>query len=172
VANILTAQQAANALRTTTTDARLLDLLPQVDLYIQNSTGRDWTQDDTKNAVAVSAATMLLVQWFENPSMVGTEGGSSYGLTAALAMLEAEALKYWKHVISGCNGAGSIPLPGAEIGDDVISLVGIYGVSGDQAAGFESVISVRGSIQQTSGSDLSGNVYVVITKSPADDVVP
>jgi len=172
MANILTAQQAANALRVGTTEARMLDLLPQVDLYIQNATGRNWTQDTTKNVTAISAATMLLVMWFENPTMIGMEGGSSHGLTSALAQLEAEALKYHKHVIAGGNGAGSIALPGANIGDDVISLVGIYGVSGSQVENFESEISVNGSIQQISGSDLSENIYVVIIKSPADDVVP
>ena len=175
MANILTAQQAANALRVGTTEARMLDLLPQVDLYIQNATGRNWTQDTTKNVTAISAATMLLVMWFENPSQYGsliTDAPLSFGLTSALAQLEAEALKYHKHVIAGGNGAGSIALPGANIGDDVISLVGIYGVSGSQVASFESEISVNRSIQQISGSDLSENIYVVIIKSPADDVVP
>jgi len=172
MANILTAAQAANALRTTTDDVRMLDLLPQVDDFIERATGRDWTQDTPKIPAAVSAATMLLVAWFENPSMIQTEGGSSYGLTSALSQLEAEALKYHKHVIGGSDGAGSIALPGADIGDSVIAVTGIYGVSGSQVASFETVISVRGSIQQISGSDLSEKIYVVILKSPADDVVP
>ena len=172
MANILTAQQAANALRTLTTDARMLDLLPQVDRFVQDGTGRDWTQDATKHATAVSAATMLLVQWYENPAMIGAEGVMPFGLTAALVQLEAEALKYRKYQFSGISGAGSISLPGAHEGDDVISLVGVYGVSGSQTASFEAEISEEGYIQQSSTSDLSENLYVVVLKSPQDDVVP
>ena len=89
--NILTAQQAANALRVETTDLRMLDILPQVDLFIQKATGRDWTQDGTINAVAISAATMLLVQCFDNPYMMGNEGWLHYCLSAALTQLEDEA---------------------------------------------------------------------------------
>ncbi len=71
--NILTLQQAANALHVNVNDARMIDLLPQVDKFIQDATGRDWTEDAEKNATAISAATMLLVMWFENPSMIGDE---------------------------------------------------------------------------------------------------
>ena len=46
--NILTAQQAANALRCDPTDVELLDLLPQVDSYLRNATGRDWTRQPDK----------------------------------------------------------------------------------------------------------------------------
>jgi hypothetical protein len=172
VANILTPQQAANALRVETTDARMLDLLPQVDLYIQNATGRNWTQDSAKNPVAISAATMLLVMWFDNPSMIGQEGALSHGLTAALAQLEVDALKYHRHTIVGLTGAGSIALPGANIGDHVVAITGIYGTSGSQVASFETVVSAAGALQQISGGDLSQNIYVVVTKSPAEDVVP
>jgi hypothetical protein len=172
VANILTAAQAANALRVETTDPRMLDLLPQVDLFIQSATGRDWTQDQTKHATAISAATMLLVQWYENPAMLGAEESLSFGLIAALAQLEAEALKYHSRAVAGLTGAGSILLPGAQLGDEVISVTGIYGVSGDQSANFESSISVAGLIQQSSTDDLSDNLYVVIWKSPAEDVIP
>jgi hypothetical protein len=168
--NILTAQQAANALRTTTTDARMLDLLPQVDAFVKRATGRDWAADATMNSIAVSAATMLLVMWYENPGMIGMEGVMPFGLTAALGQLEAEALKYRKHVFDGLNGAGAVSLPSVRRGDDVISLVGIYGVSGSQTANFESEISEDGQLQQTSTDDLSENVYAVIVKSPEDDV--
>ncbi len=164
--HILTVQEAANALRVETTDARMLDLLSQVDRFIQLATGRDWTQDTTKNPVA----TMLLVMWFDNPSMTGESGNMPFGLINALGQLEAEALKYRKYEFYGSNGAGSIALDGARVGDDVISLVGVYGVSGSQVSNFESEISVDGYLQQTSGSDLSENLYVAILKSPGEDV--
>lgn len=170
MSNILTVQKAANALRVDTDDPRLLDLLPQVDELIKRATGRDWAQDNTKNPVAISAATMLLVMFFENPGQIG-EAQIPFALTAALTQQEAEALKYRKVKFYGVSSAGGIAIDGACVGDDVISLVGIYGVSGSQVASFESKISIPGQIQQTSGSDLSDNLYVVILKSPEDDVI-
>lgn len=169
--NILTSAQAANALRVATSDSRLADLLPQVDAYIKNATGRDWTADQTIHSSAIAAATMLLVMWFDNPSMVGSEGSLSHGLTFQLSQLEAEALKYRKYQFYGASGAGGISVSGALVGDDVISLVGVYGASGSRVADFETEISEEGYIQQISGSDLSENLYVVILKSPKDDII-
>jgi len=171
MANILTAQQAANALRVEVGDLRMLDLLPQVDRFIERATGRDWTQDATKNVIAIAAATMLIVMWFDNPSQLGGEGNLPFGLNAALAQLEVEALRYRKTQFYGLSGVGSISIPGACVGDDVISLVGVYGSSGSQVSKFESKISVHGQLQQTNASNLSANLYVVILKSPAEDIV-
>jgi hypothetical protein len=56
------------------------------------------------------------------------------------------------------------------VGDVVLKLTGVYGVSGDQHMKFENTISVAHYIQQTDGSDLSGNLYVMVVKNPADDV--
>jgi hypothetical protein len=169
--NILTATQAANALRVSNTDVRLVDLLPQVDEYIKNATGHDWSLDATINPTAISAATLLIVQWFDNPSMIGTEGSLGHGLTAALTQLEALALKYRKSQFEGISGGGSIYLPGALKGDDVISLVGVYGLSGSQSSKFESEISEDDYILQTYSGDLSDNLFVVVLKSPKDDIV-
>lgn len=93
MANILTAAEAAIVLRCETSDPDMLALLPLVDAYVKNATGRDWTQDSTIYPEAKSAARMLLVQWHENPGMVG--GGQvplHFGLTSALVQLEAIAL--------------------------------------------------------------------------------
>jgi len=170
MANILTAAEAANFVRTDTSDATLLMLLPMVDEFIQRATGRDWAADSSINDVAKAAAGMLLVSWYDNPAQAGNEGVMPFGLTNVLSQLEAEALKYQKRTFAGSNGAGAISLPAAHLGDDVVSLVGIYGVSGSQVSSFEGTISVEGQIQQTSAGNLSGNLYVVILKSPADDV--
>lgn len=170
--NILTTSQGANALRVSTSDSRMADLLPQVDAYIEKATGRDWTADATIHPTAIAAATMLLVMWFDNPSMIGMEGSLQHGLTAALSQLEGEALKYRKYQFEGSSAAGDIYLPGALMGDDVISLVGVYGLSGDQSAKFESEISDDGYIAQTHTGDLSDNLFVVVLKSPRDDIVP
>lgn len=168
--NILTTAQAANALRTTIDDPRMLDLLPQIDKFIERSTGRDWTQDTSKHPTAVSAATMLLVQWFENPAMTGDSSLMTFGLTAALTILEAESLKYRKYEFEGRSTAGSILLPCAREGDAVIKLVGLYNASGDQTAAFESAVSEEHYLQQISTSDLSETIFAVVLKSPVDDI--
>jgi hypothetical protein len=168
--NILTAAEAANFIRTDATDAVMLMLLPQVDAIIKRATGRDWTTDSTINPVAKAAAGMLLVQYYENPSQMGTDMPLAFGLQNALAQLEAEALKYRRFMFYGSNGAGAIYVDGARVGDDVISLVGLYGATGDQSSKFESEISADYYLQQTSADDLSENIYAVTIKSPIDDV--
>src|SRR3989304_10206954 len=93
MANILTAAEGANVLRCLTTDALMVDLLPAVDAYIKNATGRDWALDTTIYAEAKAAARILLTLWHENPAMIGSAGALSGGLTACLAQLEAKALE-------------------------------------------------------------------------------
>jgi len=165
--NILTAAEAAQFVRTDASDAVLLMLLPIVDSYILNATGRDWTVDTTINNTAKNAAGQLIAFWYDNPASVGV---SPDGISAALMQLEAEALKYRKSVFYGRSGAGAIALADACVGDAVIKLVGVYGVSGDQSAKFEATITVKGQIQQSNGGDLSANIYAVILKNPAEDV--
>jgi hypothetical protein len=171
--HLLTAIEASQALRCDDSDTTMLGLLPLIDKYIERATGRDWTQDSTIDDTAKSAARMLLVQWFENPAMYASGFTSlDHGLSAVLGQLEAEALKYRKYEFAGRDGAGSIGLPGARIGDDVIKLIGVYGDEHDASDDFEDEISEINQIQQISASDLSENRYVVILKSPADDVQP
>ena len=170
MANILTAAEGANYLRTETTDAAMLMLLPMVDGFIQRATGRDWSQDTTINPVAKAAAGMLLVQWHENPGQMGSENALSFGLINVLAQLEAEALKYRKYQFYGLGGAGSVSIREAHIGDDVISVTGVYLSSGNQAAKFESKISYEGCLGQIVSDNLALHRFVVILKSPVDDV--
>ncbi len=142
-------------------------LLPLVDSYIENATGRDWTQDASISDTAKSAAGILLIAWYDDPSLTGQASPGVYG---PLVQLEAEAVKYRKYQFNGSNGAGPVQLTGALIGDVVQKLIGVYGSSGSQIAKFESTITVEGEIQQINPGDLSENIYVVILKSPADDV--
>lgn len=172
MANILTAAEAANFVRTDQSDAVMLMLLPMVDKFIQRATGRDWTADSTINDVAKAAAGLLLVQWYDNPAQAGIEGLIPFGLTNVLGQLEAEALKYRSFQFRGISTSGRIAVPCANFGDDVISLTGVYGVSGDQRSNFESEISVAGSLLQISTANLYSNLYVVILKSPGQDVIP
>ena len=173
MANILTSAEAAKFIRTDEADTVMLQLLPLVDDFIKNATGRDWTADGTINNTAKAAAGMLLVLWYDNPAQMqkGSESQLPFGLTNVLAQLHAQALKYRKYQFEGLSGAGDISLPGAMQGDDVISLVGVYGSTGDQSSKFESEISDTGYIAQTSSTDLTDKLYVVILKSPVDDVV-
>jgi len=170
MANILTAAEAASAIRVDASDADLLALLPLVDAFVNRATGRDWTQDGTINALAKNAARMLIVQWYDNPAQMGDGNALAFGLKNTLMQLESEALKYRKYEFEGVNGGGLIVLEGAREGDDVVKLVGVYGASGTQTDKFESEISEEGQILQTSTADLSEKHYVVILKSPADDV--
>jgi hypothetical protein len=89
---ILSETEAATVLRTTETDPNMLDLLPLVDAYIQRATGRDWAGDNEIRPEAKAAARMLLVRWHEDPGGMAAGGSLGFGLSAALAQLEAVAL--------------------------------------------------------------------------------
>lgn len=91
--NIISAAEAATVLRTDATDPNIAFLLPQIDAFIENATGRKWESDETVRPEAKAAARMLLVMWFENPAMIGNTNVLSFGLTAALVQLEAIALE-------------------------------------------------------------------------------
>lgn len=164
--NILTAAEAANVLRTSTVDAVMLQLLPLVDSYLKMATGHDWAADANIRVEAKSAAQMLLVMWYENPSMTVSGTSLNFGLQSAIVQLQAIALGFRE--LLGRNGAGAIVLAGVHKGDSITSVTGIIGVSGDQSAAFESVISVDGYIQQLSASDLSGKWYRIYVQTPGE----
>lgn len=159
MANILTTAEAANVLRCAETDANMIDLLPMVDGYIVRATGHDWTGDDPVAPEAKAAARMLLVRWHEDPGGMAAGAALHHGLLAALSQLEGLALRYKR--FAGRNGAGAISVPGAQAGDTVTALIGLIGVTGDQSANFESVITIDGEIQQTATGDLSDYWYQV-----------
>lgn len=167
--NILTAAEAAYFVRTYTTDPIMLQLLPLVDKHVERATGRDWTADSPVSDMAKAAAGSILIAWYDNPAMVGQAPDGALG---ALTQLEAEAGKYRKYTFRGLSSAGSIPIPGARIGDVVVKLHGYSGVTGNQSSHFESAVSLDYSLQQTDGSDLSGNYYVVILKNRIEDINP
>lgn len=155
--SILSTAEAANVLRCAETDANMIDLLPMVDAYIERATGHDWAADDPAAPEAKAAARMLLVRWHEDPGGMAAGTALGQGLSAALGQLEALALRYFR--FAGNNGAGPVYLPGARAGDTVTALIGLVGVSGDQSANFETVITVDDEIQQTATGDLSDYWY-------------
>jgi hypothetical protein len=61
----------------------------------------------------------------------------------------------------GRNGAGSVPLPGAMVGESVLAVLNIS-TQASGASSFETTISKAGAIQQTSGSNLSGGEFYFI----------
>jgi hypothetical protein len=145
----------------------MLALLPQVDAYIKRATGRDWTVDSTIHPLAKSAAEMLLVKWYENPAMYGNGVTSlDHGLTAVLGQLETIALQYVH--FEGLSGAGYIEVPGVYRGDTVVSVTGVTGITGNQAASFETVITVDGYIQQTSATDLTDKWFRAYVTKPSE----
>lgn len=93
MANILTAAEAAIVLRCEATDTNLLQLLPLVDAYIKQATGRDWTADTSIRAEAKSAARMLITRWHEDPGGMVAGSSMGFGLSAALTQLESVALE-------------------------------------------------------------------------------
>ncbi len=167
--NILTAAEAAYAVRTYASDPIMLQLIPQVDKVVERATGKDWTTDSPINDLAKAAAESILTSWYDNPATVGQVPDGALG---ALTQLEAEAAKYRKYTFRGLNGAGYISIPEACLGDAVIKLQGYAGVSGTQTSHFESTVSAWGSLRQTDSADLSANYYVVILKNAAEDIRP
>ncbi len=165
--HILTVQEAANVCRCEVDDPQMLDLLPSVDAYIFRATGRRWEEDALICEQAKMAARMLLVQWHENPGMSSSEQAViSGGLAACLAQLEAMAQYYF--TFEGVDGTGYIILKHVHEGDTVISVTGRVGLSGDQAAKFESVITVDHYIQQTSSEDLEDKWFTAYIVPPEE----
>ena len=151
--NILTAAEAANCLRCDPTDAAMLDLMPQVDSYIINATGHDWTADTAISPVAKAAARMVLVMWHEDPGMMAHQiTALSFGIHSMLVQLEALARRYRN--FAGRCGPGGLDLIGVRAGDKVSTLIDLTGATGDQSALFEAMITVDDQIQQLSGLDL------------------
>lgn len=167
MANILTAAEASIVLRCETTDSNMLAILPSIDAYIKRATGRDWAADSVICDEAKSAARMLLVQWHENPGMVGSDPQAlGFGLSACLTQLETMALRYIEFY--GRDGSGEVTLPRAYAGNSIDTLVGLIGATGDQKAKFESVISQDGYIEQLADEDLSEVMYRVHLKPPSE----
>jgi len=93
MANILTVAESLAVLRLDGASHPVVTLLlPAIDGYLKSATGRDWAADTSIDPVAKAAAQMLLVQWFENPAMVGQAGELAFGLNNVIGQLQAKAL--------------------------------------------------------------------------------
>lgn len=146
-------------------DPNLGIVLPLVDAYVKNATGRDWTGDDPIFDEAKSAARILLVRMYEEPGAMAMPAAAfGWGLTACLLQLEMLGKRF--KTFQGVAGGGYILLPDVLIGDSVLSVAGRVGISGDQAAKFESVITADDYIKQISSDDLSGKWFTAYVVSP------
>jgi hypothetical protein len=160
VVNILTPTEAANALRCDPTDPQMVDLLPQVDAFLKNATGWDWSLDTAIDPTAKAAARMLLVMWHEDPAMMAQRNAPlGFGLDSCITQLKCLSANHLE--FQGRSGSGSCKLVGAAVGDTVTGLVGLIGSNGSQVALFETVISVENEIQQLVSTDLSARWYRV-----------
>lgn len=158
MANILTAAEAAIVLRCETTDPDMLQLLPLVDTYIENATGRNWAGDSPIPPEAKTAARILLVRWHEDPG--GMSNAMGPALSAALTQLEAVRLHYVE--IEGLSRSGYIFLPMAHEGDRATSVIGLTaGLTGDQSALFEVVISENSYFKQLADTNLDDKYFRV-----------
>ena len=166
--NILSAAEAAAFLKCDEDDPSMLLLLPQIDAYIKRGTGRDWAAEAIIPEEAKTAARELLIQWHSDPGMlIGSQIAVLTGsLQACMSQLRAMALYY--HIFQGLAGAGSIPIDGLSMGDTVIKVVGKVGISGDQAAKFEGVITWDGYLLQTANQDLSYKYFEAYILPPGE----
>ena len=90
--NILIAEEAARAVAVDPTDEKLLDILPQVDTFVNGTTGHDWTADEPINPEAKAAARIYLVLLYDLMSMQQNQiDALNRALASSLARLEALA---------------------------------------------------------------------------------
>lgn len=91
---ILTLQEAADILKLEVVSdyPQLPILLPSVDEYIKDSTGKDWGVDDPIDPTAKMAAVVLLVNWFDNPGAIGSIDGFRKTMIDLTGKLQAKAL--------------------------------------------------------------------------------
>jgi hypothetical protein len=113
---ILTAGEAANVLRCEVTDADMLALLPIVDAYVKNASGRDWALDATIYPEAKSAARILLVRLHEDPGALAAGSALGFGLQAVLIQLKTKAMELAEAGVpnEALAIAASMPTDGAD----------------------------------------------------------
>lgn len=93
MANILTAAEGADIASASSTDARLLMVLSQVDSTIQQATGRDWTKDSPVHPIAKRAAMCRLAIDYDLGTLTPQQNAVlERAYTSALAQLETLAV--------------------------------------------------------------------------------
>ena len=87
---ILTTDEALGILRmdSSGSSSALSVTLAAVDEYLKAATGHDWATDEPVDPEAKAAAQMLLVQWYENPAMIGEGNALDFGLSNLITHLQ------------------------------------------------------------------------------------
>lgn len=160
--NILTATEAANVLRTTDDDPVMLMLLPAIDAYIEQATGRDWAADTTVRQEAKNAARMLLVRWYEDPGGMAAGEVLSAGLRAALTQLEALALELVTDGVPDEPLALLASSPSSGASNVAISITPVLVFNHEMEAGATSAVSLQTSggspVSTTNTLDATGTI--------------
>ena len=99
---ILTTQEAADVLGYDSPDEMPGDvvniLLPGIDGFLQNATGKDWGAEEEIDPDAKMAARVLLRRWFDDPGMVGATKDA--GILNLIGQLHAKALQEKQAVVT------------------------------------------------------------------------
>jgi len=99
---ILTKQEAADVLGYDSPDEMPGDvvniLLPGIDGFLQNATGKDWGAEEEIDPDAKMAARVLLRRWFDDPGMVGATKDA--GILNLIGQLHAKALQEKQAVVT------------------------------------------------------------------------
>ena len=99
---ILTTQEAADVLGYDSPDEMPGDvvniLLPGIDGFLQNATGKDWGAEEEIDPDAKMAARVLLRRWFDDPGMVGE--AKDVGILNLIGQLHAKALQEKQAVVT------------------------------------------------------------------------
>jgi len=149
----------------------MLMLLPQIDAYIEQATGRNWAADTTVRQEAKSAARMLLVRWHEDPGGMASGSSLGFGLTATLVQLEALALTLETAGVpdEALALAASIPESGATEIAVTITPVLVFNHEMDEDA--EDAVSMEDAdgnvVAATAALDVTGRI---LTITPGEDL--
>lgn len=99
---ILTPQDAADVLGYDSPDEMPGDvtkiLLPGIDGFLKNATGKDWGAEEEIDPDAKMAARVLLRRWFDDPGMVGAT--KDVGILSLIGQLHAKALQEKQAVVT------------------------------------------------------------------------
>lgn len=126
------------------------------------SQGEPFTVDYLDRTFGKRKVRMLTIDDMSGETTIGAPGYSvalqgAVDLSGADSVVGIPASTFLVKSQDGNNGAGSLALTGAVVGDQVLAVTNLTSPA-DVTADFESVISVAGHIQQSSATDLSAKV--------------
>ena len=167
--NILTPTEASIVLRCDVTDTNMLQLLPIVDKYIEQATGRNWAADATIYNEAKAAARMLITRWHEDPGGMAAGDTLGPGIRAALTQLEALALDLETAGVyeDALALVGSVPAVGAIV---ATSITPVLIFNHEMAAGSMSLVTIEDTdgttVTSTNTLDVTAKIMTLTPAAP------